>query len=171
MPGSRRPRKQPPPVFELTGTALKALGGPATIGPCGACRAPCEAAFLGPSVEALRFALDRGGKARGRPVVALRLRCVRCGKRMERRGTFDAPPEVAWTVFVASLAALGIPAGLEPDRAAAMPATPRPPMIPSRRDAGAPPIGVDEAIEAILMVRRARSWTELLAILGVPANL
>lgn len=158
------------PAFELTAPALRELGGPAVVGPCGGCHAACEAAFVGQSVEMIRFALDCRGKYRGRPVVDLALWCLCCGRRSEPRLAPPGRPEVAWLTFVHGLQMLSIPPGLVPARAAVGSSTSRSVVLPSRRDPGMPSITADEAIDAVLAVRRARTDEELLRILGVPTE-
>ena len=158
------------PTFAMTPTAFRMLGGPRTIAPCAKCGAEPTVAYLGHSVEGVAFVLDGRGQNRGRPAIEAALRCQRCGTRCTASVTADAAPMRMWVVFIAALSNLEMPAG-RPERAApaaaGTPTPPRMPIRPSVRRPDAPPIGIDEAITAIVAVRRTRTTAELLRVLGV----
>ena len=178
------PRK--PFLFELNQTAYGMLSHSRRHGvpACPKCRTSAKKAYIGRSVASMELDLwpKAGGGIRG---FAMKLRCRSCGARTVVRSEAAATGEqqfIALRIFLATVgdaeeAATGQAEGpAAASSGAGMPTSAveraagsdenAARVVPSRRDPGAPLIGVDEAIDVIVAIRAARSWPEVLRVLG-----
>ena len=159
------------PRFTLSGTALALLRGLQPDGHlCCRCGVTPERSYVesGPAVEEVALDVRRRGSGNRMPGVSVRLRCGLCGARRTVRAA-TLPPEAArhWLLLCAILASVGDGDG----DVVAPPASPElrvttQQVVPSRRDSAALPISDDELIEVVRAIRRARTWREVLGVLG-----
>jgi hypothetical protein len=125
----------------------------------------------------------------------MKLRCRSCGARTVVRSEAAATGEqqfIALRIFLATVGEVqeiaGRARGARPAASSGMPVAgdgpvgdgtpgsagappgagaPGPRIVPSRRDPSAPPIGVDELIEVVTAIRAAKTWGEVMRVLGV----
>jgi hypothetical protein len=120
----------------------------------------------GPAVEEVALDVRRRGSGNRMPGVSVRLRCGLCGARRTVRAA-ALPPEAArhWLLLCAILASVGDGDVVAPPASPELRVTTQQ-VVPSRRDLAAPPITDDELIEVVRAIRRARTWREVLGVLG-----
>jgi hypothetical protein len=157
------------PRFALSGTALALLRSVQPRGPiCCRCGVTPERSYVesGPAVEEVALDVRRRGSGNRMPGVSVRLRCGLCGARRTVRAA-ALPPEAArhWLLLCAILASVGDGDVVAPPASPELRVTTQQ-VVPSRRDPAAPPITDDELIEAVRAIRRARTWGEVLGVLG-----
>lgn len=157
------------PRFALSGTALALLRSVQPRGPiCCRCGVTPERSYVesGPAVEEVALDVRRRGSGNRMPGVSVRLRCGLCGARRTVRAA-ALPPEAArhWLLLCAILASVGDGDVVAPPASPELRVTTQQ-VVPSRRDLAAPPITDDELIEVVRAIRRARTWREVLGVLG-----
>lgn len=146
----------------LTQNLVKAVSSAGRFRVCSGCGATAVAAYTGRSLDAIHFVLQGSSPGR-KSAIELELACVRCGHERLARVPLDQEIGKGWSRFLAAICLLD-----QPVKVAEASAVTR--IAPSRRAPDAAPISVDESIEAILAVRRAATWDEVLAALGVPSG-
>jgi hypothetical protein len=146
----------------LTENLVKAVSAAGRFRVCSGCGAKAFDAYTGRSLDAIHFVLQ-GGSRRRKPAIELELACVRCGRERLAHVPLDKEISKGWSRFLAAICLLDQPAWALEAHAATR-------ITPSRRAPDAAPITVDESIEAILAVRRAATWGEVLAAIGVPSG-
>lgn len=152
------------PCIGLPPAAIALLEGAKRLSPCAGCRAPAKRAFVGKVLRAIRFIPPRNEIEHA--AIRCEFQCACCGRKRTSTLRQTCAVELAWKRFVAVLAMV-VPPG-EPSIVISRPAklaVRR--LAPSRNDPDAEPIGIDEAISAILAVRCAANNDELFAALGI----
>lgn len=177
--------RREPLLFDLTVTAFGMLAHSRRHGipACPKCGTASKKAYLGRSVLSIELDLwpRAGGAIRG---FGVKLRCRSCGARAVVRSEAAPTGDQQFAGFRVVLASLGdaqevaLPpagpangpeagaggiasGGSEPD------AAPAGKVVPSRRgDPQAPGISADELVEVVLAIRAAKTWRQVLEIIG-----
>lgn len=185
-----------PYLFDLNATAFGMLLNSRRRGipRCARCNATARKAYLGRSVVSIELDLRPQGHGAIRGF-GLKLRCRCCGARsMVRSETAPTAEQqlAALRIYMSTVGEVqeiaGRARGARPPASSGMPVAgdgpvgdgtpgsagapldagaPGTRVVPSRRDPSAPPIGVDELIEVVTAIRAAKTWGEVMRVLGV----